>query len=212
MRRMIIFALGATALAAVAIGVGSPPAHASIATQRVVVRPVHANGTPVHGYTVTREDEGSGFLCRNASWSAVDPNIYFCGWSASNTVSCWKSTNHTVLCLRDPRVKQLVRIRYDGTITHVAARRRPSPQELLLGIGNKCLIRIGGAWASPPAQPTWVGWYFCWGHFGDVYGPRGGDGINRSHSQWTVYTTDPIRTRTITTRRVAIAYYVGTAR
>src|SRR3954451_7202386 len=80
-------------------------------TDRIVVRPVHANGTPVAGWRVVRQDL-QGFTCNaGSSVSAVSPGIEFCGPSAAYTPSCWKSGGHTVLCLRDVLSHTLYRIR-----------------------------------------------------------------------------------------------------
>jgi hypothetical protein len=179
-------------------------------TQRVVVRPVHANGTPVAGYTVTKE-KIPGFACTDgASTVAVSPNIRYCGFSATYTVACWKSANHTVLCLRNPRVKSLVRIAYTGTFTPVAKPKLPSPQAIGLFNGGYCTIRDGGAWGYVQGHPNWYGTYGC--RRVAVYGP-GRDGIDRSVNPWRVHTvSSPTGTPgSIVNRRVRTAYYVGTA-
>ncbi|MGH8860543.1 MAG: hypothetical protein ACRDVG_04795 [Jatrophihabitantaceae bacterium] len=177
-------------------------------TQRVVVRPVHANGTPVAGYTVTHESI-PGFTCDSVSTVAVDPNIRFCGYSATYTVACWKSANHTVLCLRDPRAKSLVRIRYTGRFAPVARPHRPSPQALGLFNGGYCMIRDGGAWGWVQGHPQWAGAYSC--RHVDVYG-TGRDGIDRSVNPWRVHTVAFTQSgQSIVNRRVRTAYYVGTA-
>lgn len=179
-------------------------------TKRIVVRPVTATGRPAAGFTVARESI-PGFACDGgASAGAVDPDIRFCGFSATYTVACWKSTNHTVLCLRDPASRRLVRIRYDGGFTHVAAPRRPTPQSLRLGNGEYCTIRDGGAWSIAVRHPFWVGDYSCTRDA--VYGPPNGDGVDRSHPLWTVYTLAPSGRGPVTRRRVLTAYFVGTAR
>jgi hypothetical protein len=126
-------------------------------------------------------------------------------------VSCWKSRNHTVLCLRDPQKKQLVRIRYSGPITPAArAPRRPSPQALTLFTGSYCEIRDGGAWAMIKGHPNWFGHYSC--THNAIYGR--GDGINRTFNPWTVHVVNNPNNNTpnaIAVRRVRTAYYVGTA-
>lgn len=183
-----------------------PDARASIDhTSRVVVRPVTAMGRAASGYTVHRE---SGPLtCRDQSPTAVDPGIDTCYPSALYTPACWKSWNHTALCLRRVADTGLVRIRYSGAFAHHAVAQRRSPQGMRLLGGATCEIRIGGAWGSPPSHPSWVGWYSCTN--GSVYGPPSGDGIDRSQPIWRVHI---LRTDgTMVTRRVARATYVGTA-
>lgn len=210
MRTLAVLGLAALTLTAgvTSAAANATPSHHKPHTKRVVVRPVRANGHAVHGYTVKRESF-DGFTCdEGASPVAVDANIRFCGPSASYTVACWKSTHHTVLCLRNPRAKQLARIRYTGTFTHVAAPKHPSPQALRLFNGNYCLVRDGGAWGEVKGHPKWFGDYSC-KHGIDVYG-RGRDGIVRSVNPWRVHTVRDLGGNYVN-RRVKIAYYVGTA-
>lgn len=204
---IVVFALAA-AFAALVSGVG-PSGAAVPHTQKIVVRPVHSNGTPVAGYSVSHESI-PGFTCSGASSGAVDPNIEWCGYSATYTVACWKSSNHTVLCLRDPMRKHLVRIRYQGAFIPAAAPRHPSPQALALFSGNYCTVRDGGAWSDIAGHPNWYGTYGCQGNA--VYGT--GDGINRSVDPWTVHLVNNPANNTphaIVVRAVMRAFYVGTA-
>ena len=181
-----------------------------MATASVTLRPVDSRGQPVSGYRVTTESF-DGFGCGDASPVAVSAGIRFCGPSATNTVACWKSAvPSTVLCLRDPFVRTLVRITYVGTFAPVAAPARPAPQGLALAGGVRCQIRDGGAWSSVPQHPDWVGSYFCTDGSA-VYGPQAGNGINHNSPTWTVETVAPTGQGPITKRRVTSAYYVGTA-
>jgi hypothetical protein len=189
----------------------SPPAGAttSARTRQVVVRPVHADGTPVAGYTVRTEHWGSDFTCHDQSLSAVDTGIDQCGSTASNTGACWRSTHHTVLCLRLPRVKQLVRIPYYGTFTRTGPLTRKAPASMVLPDDVVCHVRLGGAWSSPPSHPSWVGWDYCTTRL--VYGPRTSDyGIDRTHPVWTVHLLNTSLTAEHVTP-VEAAYFVGTA-
>jgi hypothetical protein len=204
--------LSTITLAALTLGlsvVAATAATAAPATQKIVVRPVHSNGHPVTGYKVSTE-KISGFTCdEGSSPVAVDPDISFCGFSATYTVACWKSTNHTALCLRNPLTKALVRIRYQGAFNKVAAPKHPSPEELRLGNSSLCSIRDGGAWGAPKQHPDWIGYDSC--AKGAVYGPDTGDGIDRTHAAWTVHVfggslKGPGKVETVTK-----AYYVGTA-
>lgn len=182
------------------------------ATMRITVRPVTSAGDPAPGYSVTNEDLPPGFVCSGEpSPVAVSPNIQFCGYSATNTVACWKSSvPSAVLCLRDPLTRRLVRIKYTGQFVPTPAPAHPAPQALVLDDDNHCLIRDGGAWADVPSQPTWVGWYFC-AHDADVYGPQAGNGIDKTRSTWTVRTVAHGGSTTITAHSVTTAYFVGTA-
>lgn len=178
-------------------------------TTRVVVRPVHGDGTPVAGWKVVRE-RIPAFTCNGgASTVAVDPNIVYCGFPSTNTVACWKSRNHTALCLRDPRVHKLYRIRYQGAFRPAKAVKHPSPQSFTLLGGGYCTIRDGGAWPTIKNHPRWYGTYGC-GTKGGVYG-RARDGIDRSVNPWRVHLVVNPNRPTIHNRRVGTAYYAGTA-
>lgn len=215
MRRLLLFVpLAAAVSATLALSAGPATAHPSHGARQTVgriVHPVHRNGTPVAGYTVQKEHIAD-FRCNEGpSPVAVDDNIRFCGPSATYTVACWKSRNHTVLCLRNPRKKALVRIRYVGRFRHVRALDKPSPQALTLFGGTYCEIRDGGAWGSVKGHPKWNGDYSC-NNGAAVYGP-GRDGINRSREPWRVHLVrfHSNGTQTIRIREIRLAYYVGTA-
>ena len=176
-------------------------------TVSIVVRPVHANGHPVAGWTVVRQSIAD-FRCNGgASVSAVDPNIVFCGYSATYTPSCWKSRNSTALCLRNPRSHTLYRIPYVGRFVGAAAPAHPQPQALKLRDNGYCEIRDGGAWGSPPTRPLWYGTYGC-NSGGGIY-TGSGDGIDTSVNPWRVHVWKG--GPTILRDRVTTAYFVGTA-
>lgn len=174
-------------------------------TVRRVVRPSTPLGAPAQGYTVRR---ASGSVsCSDQATTSFDAGVDICFPTAYYLPSCWKSGNHTALCLRHVTDRRLVRIRYAGAFTTKPAVRHPSPQGLTLIGGATCDIRIGGAWGYPPSHPTWVGWYSCTN--GAVYGPPSGDGIDRTQPIWRVHV---LRSDgTLVTRRVAKATYVGNA-
>ena len=174
-------------------------------THRAVVRPVTSAGEPASGWSVKRLKGRA--TCWGTSPSAVVGGIATCSPSALYLPSCWKSTGQTVLCLQDPAGRALVRVRYTGTYPQTAAPARPQPQGLVLGDGEHCRLRVGGAWGSVPGHPHWVGFYSCDG--GDVYGsPRGG-GIDRSAPVWQVHLVD--EDNDLLTRRVRSVTYVATA-
>lgn len=177
-------------------------------TKVVTVRPVDAAGRPAAGYTVKRERLGAGITCWGASPSAVESGIAICGPSAAYLPACWKSRNHTVLCLRDARSTQLVRVRYEGRFRTRGLQEVASPINLDLP-KQQCGIRVGGAWSYPPSHPRWVGYYFC--QRGGIYGPSDGNGgIDRSSDTWTVRFWNESGPR-VPQRRVETAYVVGTA-
>jgi hypothetical protein len=215
MRKLLVLVpLVAAICAAFALSATSAAAHGARAAARQtvgrIVHPVHANGTPVAGYTVHRQHI-AGFTCTTVSPVAVDDGIASCSPDAAYAVACWKSTHHTVLCLRNPRTKVLARIRYTGRFHAGKALDRPSPQALVLFGGTYCEIRDGGAWGSVKGHPHWFGDYSC-NNGADVYG-RGRDGIVRSTEPWQVHMVrfHNNGTQTIRTREVRLAYYVGTA-
>lgn len=206
--RLLLLALTAGSTAALT-GVAVPASAAAARhTKQIVVRPVHADGRPVQGYTVKKESFPD-FTCDAASPVAVNPNIRMCGPSATYTVACWKSRKHTVLCLRNARSKTLYRIRYTGAFHSVAAPRNPRPQVLRLGDRETCLVRDGGAWSVVTGHPQWFGTYGC--RTGDVYGK--GDGINESVQPWRVHVVTAAGSpqQKIVRRVVRKAYFVGTA-
>jgi hypothetical protein len=166
---------------------------------------VTSAGAPAAGYTVSRESGAA--TCDGQAVTAVDPGIDTCFPSAAYLPSCWRSTRHTVLCLRAVAERRLVRMRYSGSYVSQGVLRRRSPQALTLTNGATCTIRVGGAWGQAPGHPTWLGFYSC--SNGAVYGPPDGDGIDRSQPVWRVHL---LRSDgSVVTRRVARATYVGNA-
>ncbi len=203
-------ALPIAVLAALATGLLVPSSASATTphTHRVVVRPVDAHGHPVAGWSVHRERDLTVSCSEGSSPAAVDDGIAFCGPSAAYTPACWKSGHHTVLCLRDARHKKLVRLRYTGSFHAGTAPARPQPMDLTLRSGVRCDVRVGGAWASLPTHPHWVGFFSC--ATGDVYGRVGGDGIDRSDPVWTVHLWKNGTAHRVVVRRVRTAYFVGT--
>jgi hypothetical protein len=215
------FSLGvavvATAVCSTPLAAASTSGRTLPHTKKIVVRPVHSDGHPVRGYTVVRENHGSDFTCTFHSPVSVDSGVAWCGASADATIACWKSQHHTVLCLRDPRVHKLVRIHYSGTFRAGHRVKHPEPEALDLRRRGHCDVRIGGAWGTVATHPNWVGYYSC-SHGAAVYGPqRLSGGIDRSVNPWRVHLLSyrggtGASDQVIRTDRVAVAYYVGTAK
>jgi len=180
---------------------------AATRTHRVVVRPVDSAGHAVSGWTVTRE-KGVTVQCDGPAPAAVDDGIGICFPAAEYLPACWKSHHRTVLCLRDARAKELVRLRFSGRFATPTAPKHPSPQDLVLAHGQACSIRVGGAWGVLPTHPNWLGYYSC--RHGSVYGPARGDGVDRSAKQWTVRIWKSGTKHRVVHRSVATAYFVGT--
>jgi hypothetical protein len=172
-----------------------------------VVRPVNALGHARHGWTVHR-DKHLTVQCDGSAAAAVNDGIYACYPTAAYLPACWASSHHTVLCLRDARVRKLVRVRYTGELGAATASDQPSPQDLDLSGGQTCDIRDGGAWGTIPTHPNWLGFYSC--THGSVYGPPNGDGISRATQPWRVRIWKTGTQDTIVHRSVSTAYFVGT--
>jgi hypothetical protein len=212
MRRVAVFVTIAVVAAGllgsvVAVASGHEARAAGTRTHRVVVRPVDASGQAQSGWTVHRT-KGLTVQCDGSASAAVDDGIYACFPTAAYLPSCWPSQHHTVLCLRDARTRKLVRVRYSGSLGSATAPSRPSPQDLDLAGGQRCSLRVGGAWGTLPTHPSWVGFYSC--THGSVYGPPSGDGIVRSAPPWTVHVWKSGTAHRVGRRSVAKAYFVGT--
>jgi hypothetical protein len=186
----------------------NPPSRTHVHT----VRPVTASGAPVRGYSVHLGRDVPGFRCWRASSYAVSPNIRQCGTGAGSAASCWKSSNHTVLCLRDPQVRRLVRMTYRGSFGAVNPTAHPDPQSLVLENREHCVANLSGASPVVYGHPRWSDWYDC--DHSAVYGPNSNHGIMRTQPLWGVREVMHAGTarQSITTRPVTSAYFVGTAR
>jgi hypothetical protein len=178
---------------------------------------VTSTGQPAAGYTLNSEGQ-STVDCAGAEPSsvAVSPNIDWCSPSAAYAVACWKAADGVAaLCLRDPSVRQLVRLPLSGSfaVTGLPAVRDTAPQLLVLSDGDRCMIRDGGAWSELPGHPSWAGTYACV-RDGAVWAPPGAthNGVNESSPAWTVLTAPMSgQDARLTQHTVATAYFVGTA-
>lgn len=188
------------------------PASALPATQVTYVRPVTESGRPASGWTAT--SSSTRVTCSGTASSAVNPGIAACYPTALGLTACFRSTVHTVLCVRDVTDKRLVRLTFTGRYpTGVAAPARPTPAATDLTDGRRCLVRTGGAWGSPKQHPDWVGFSSCTGQAA-TYGSGLGNGVDARTSAWTVRlwrtAVDP-EGRDLVTRRVTRAWFVGIA-
>lgn len=209
-------AVGVLAAAPVATAAASGTTHATpAATKKVVVRPVTSSGQAAPGFGVRGEPRGRvDCSFADPSAGAVSRNIESCSPSVEYAVACWKAAAHkSVLCLRDARVKRLVRIPRMGKF---AATPPPKPADrapllVVLSDGTHCTIRDGGAWGQLKGHPRLFGTYSCDRH-GAVWARSSAphSGVNESHASWTVRTAE-FGKRHLATRHVARAYFVGTA-
>ena len=175
-------------------------------TTVTTVRPVTADGQPAAGWTV-KKLSGS-VTCDGSSLAAVDDGIASCYPTAYSLRACYPSSNHTTLCVRDVADHRLFRVRYTGAFpSDVTAPADPSPLKLVLDDGEKCLLRVGGAWGSPPAHPNWLGHYSCTD--GSVYAPASSEtGVDVSEPVWTVKVWNS-EADTITKHAVERAVFAG---
>ncbi|HZC71709.1 MAG TPA: hypothetical protein VE442_13525 [Jatrophihabitans sp.] len=214
----ITAAVGFAALAAaVAVNAdaASPAGSPLQGTVKVVVRPVTTAGHPSTGFSVTGEPAGQvDCSFKEPSPGAVSSNIEFCSPSFEYAIACWKAAApHRVLCLRDPRSQRVWRIPRHGAFasTHLAPRAQRAPLEIRLGDGHLCFIRDGAAGGMLPGHPNLFGTYTC-AHDGEVWASENAkhNGVNESHPTWTVRTAHG-GSHTLLTRRVAKAWFAGTA-
>lgn len=216
MRRLVVLAAVSVATLAVAVGVDSTSAGAvrgNPATSITVVRPVNTAGHPRAGFAVQAEPTG-GVNCNfpDPAPSAVSPNIEQCFPSAEYAAACWKAAAaHKVLCMRNPRVRKLVRIPRHGPFapTPLAPARDRAPLAMVLANGDVCTFRLGGAVGPRAGHPRWTATYFC--HSGKMVWMRPGAhhyGINERFDSWIAIVADT--TGPIFARHLLRAWFVGT--
>lgn len=192
------------------------PAAAAPVTVRVFVAPATASGHPAPGFTVKADPQGIVYCApAEASQVAVSSNVETCSPSAAYAVACWRSaTPKRVLCLQDPRRKQLRELTLSGKFaaTSPISKRRLAPFGIVLSDGTYCTIRDGGAWGQRKSQPNFFGSYSCTKH-GVVWSPPNAAhfGVDESKPSWTVKTGNGAGTGPLTTRHVVRAYFVATA-
>ncbi|HMC69779.1 MAG TPA: hypothetical protein VKJ07_11550, partial [Mycobacteriales bacterium] len=194
---------------------GAAGAATLTSTAQVVIRPVTSTGQVVAGFSVTSEPTGSvDCSTKQPSPGAVSPNIEFCSPSAEYAIACWRALlQNRVLCMRDPRTKDVYRIPRIGAFasTPVASVFYRAPLVMKLGDGDFCSIRDGGAWGTLNGHPNLYGTYSCvnagivW-----AYNSSAHFGVDETHPIWTVATA-PAGNHTLVTRHVVKAWFVGTA-
>jgi hypothetical protein len=217
MRRIAVLVLSIFIVGGAAIAATLTPAaaHRTAATRITVVRPVNGSGHAQPGFSI-RSGGRYPIDCRypTPSPGAVSPNIEFCFPTAYYAVACWRAAAaHKALCMQDPRTHKLVRFRYQGRFapTGLAAPKQRAPLGIVLGDGDYCAIRDGGAWTPLPGHPRLSGYYVC-RRDGAVWAQQvtAHNGVNESQPMWTVRTAQ-LTSRQLVTRRVVRAYFVGTA-
>lgn len=213
MRALIVLAAAAAAVVTGAAALEESAA-ATTPTVKVVVRPVTSAGHVRSGFTVIGEPTGSvDCSVADPSPGAVNRNIEFCSPSAEYAIACWKAAlAHHVLCMRDPRSHQVVRIPRLGAFasTDLAPFAQRAPLVMKLGDGDICSIRDGGAWSQLPGHPYLYGTYSC-AHDGAVWASASAPhlGVDESTAVWHVRTAQ-FGHSTLITRHVVKAWFVGT--
>lgn len=219
MRRLAVIVtsvlmLGGTTVA----GTLAQAAHRGDATHIIIVRPVNASGHAEPGFAITPPPDLIRFPI-DCSYpepapAAVSPNIEWCTPTVASALACWKAAAaHKTLCMQGPRSHKLVRFARRGRFapTDLAPAQQRAPLAMVLGDGDYCSMRSGGAWTSPPGHPRLVGYYVC-RHDGAVWARAGAahQGIDESQPTWTVRTAH-FTSRHLVTHRVVRAWFVGTA-
>jgi hypothetical protein len=211
-----ILAIGACSAVVLAVPASAAPRADGPATVRIDVAPVTASGHASDGFTVKVEKDDV-VECAPALTSpvSISPNVEECSPSAAYAVACWKSaTPHQVLCLEDPRHKQLIAAKVTGKFAPTApvSARKLAPFGIVLTDGTYCTIRDGGAWGQLKSHPNYFGSYSCSKH-GVVWSKPNAShfGVDESTSTWTVQTGSAAGKGALTSRAIARAYFVATA-
>lgn len=211
----LLAVMGAAALM-VSGGLGLDSAAASLpaSTQLIVVRPVTSTGHIASGFTLQGEPKGAvDCSSKSPSPGAIDKNIELCSPSSEYAIACWNAAlAHHVLCMRQLRTKNVVRIPRTGAFanTPIAPPSLRAPLTIKLADGDICTIRDGGAWSQLPGHPHLFGTYGCL-HAGAVWASLTQQhfGIDMSHPLWTVRTAH-FGGSVLTTHHVVKAWFVGT--
>ena len=106
--------------------------------------------------------------------------------------------------MRNPRTDKLAKIPYTGAFAHATpSSKNSAPLAIILGDGDKCSIRDGGAWGTLKSHPQWNGEYSCVKD-GVVWAPPSSThyGVNESHPQWTVHTAPASGKGSVVVRKV----------
>lgn len=187
-----VVADAATAIRAMDTGAAQP-------TRLTNLAPV-VDGGPAPGWTVTDELDTTAD-CGQPSGSAVSDGIQACSPSAAWAVACWPKGDGSVLCLRDPWDRTLVRYPANNTDVAVTALPDPAPLAIALDDGRHCFIRTGGAWGSYEPDPELLGAYSCTPQSDEQFVWAGDRTFNEDSPAWTVQvggTSGPLQTRTVT--------------
>lgn len=187
-----------------AVAGGTPPA-----THLVTVRPVDATGRPAPGWSVA--DDSMQVQCGEPSPVTVDPGVVSCFPTVAYALACWHAQDGGhVLCLRDPRVRTLVRLPLTGRFSITGTQPRAAvPFALDLADGTRCAARDGGTSSDLGGHPGWVATYFCgtWA----VWAPSTSNGIDEANAGWSVQLAAVTGQGPLRTVAVDTAYLVGTA-
>lgn len=196
---------------------GSTRSEPAVPTERVVQRPVTRSGKVAPGFLIFNPGGGvtDAAPCGMASRSAVDAGIDACSPASSGLGACWKETAYAALCMQQANRPKLIRVRVPSSqFRRLPPPTHPVPQVLVLADGANCTLRLNGTNIPPADHPRWNAFYYC-DHSLGIYGPLNGDGIDTTHTSWTVrvyHVYNSGSPRPGGTQAVRTAYFVGTAR
>lgn len=183
----------------------SVPARPS-ATKIVELTPVDNAGRPTAGWSIVDMEDSIDCAVSVGADSALVSDIYECAGNSHDT--CWiAAEGDHALCLDDPFGRQLTRVKMTAPPTGTGKwTRPPRPLGLVLGSGETCRLRMGGAAENQESHPQLVPVYYC---RGVTVWADGDDVVRTSVDPWTALvgtSKGPLTEETVVT-----AYFVRTA-
>lgn len=170
------------------------------------------------GYTLDVADPTDQLNCGGSRFDAypspvsLDAGPVGCSPSAAYALACWNGPTATsALCYRDPWQRKVVQVGTGGRLPTLRPSAQPSPLGLVLGNGDRCSLRDGGAWRELDNHPELYGTYSCTGP-DVIWGGNHSDGIDRSGRLWKVWLAPGSGHGKLYSMTVRTAYFVGNAR
>jgi hypothetical protein len=218
--RFAAIAAAALVTTTMATAADAAPARHAAATQKIVVRPVNGHGHVADGFT--RKDlsgEPNRVFCTfghgrgSVSTVTVDPGVFGCSPSAAYAIACWGAARaHHVLCFRSAFRKQVVRLPGDAPTRLDKPSKPYNALNLVLGNGEKCAARDGGAVGIQKHHPKWIATYYCGPGADILWAPphlAATQGTDRSTPRWHAWVGSV--SGHLHKRAITKAYFVGTA-
>lgn len=129
-----------------------------------LANPYSAKNVLRPGWKVVKQAASRGELtCDGPAYSGLVAGTYSCGSSAQNAHDCYAKPGHAnvITCLVDPWRKELLEYRVSGALPRTAGATTATvpPLAVALQDGERCLIRMGGAWGwrEPDELNPWAG-------------------------------------------------------